>query len=126
MSTELVMDSYLFVPQRPLIPTPGDWIWLAGFVDGEGSIGINRERDKRKGPDYFSYRASLQIAQTTRGVLDDAREICNGGAVTEVATANERQARQFHYQLRKRGSLFAALEQLIPYLRVKRPHAQLR
>ena len=43
---------------------PAALAWAAGFIDGEGSLSLAKERDPRKGPTYFHYRPMLQVVNT--------------------------------------------------------------
>lgn len=101
-----------------------DWAWVAGFVDGEGSIGIHRAADPRIG--RHSYRAALQIGNTNRDALVRVAEIMGvTNAITQLAPQTERHATQWHFQVRERSHLWRILPQIEPYLVIKRLQAQL-
>lgn len=100
--------------------------WLAGFIDGEGSIGLTKEYDQRKGVGYFHYRPALQISNTVKSALDDAQEMIGGGYIS-LLYRDKRGNRKplYMYALRKQEILKQTLQSIIPYLRIKRKHAEL-
>lgn len=96
-------------------------IWLAGFVDGEGSIGLCRERDKRKGPDYWGYRPTLQITNTS-DVLWEIHYVLACGHISKSKRKGNQQD-CWHFTLANGKYLVQVLTKLIPYLKVKREQA---
>jgi hypothetical protein len=101
-----------------------DWAWLAGFIDGEGSLGIHRERDARKGADYFHLRPAIQISQVHRAPLDYARRLLGFGKIIRTKHRNNANARDCHiFSVRRQRDVLALLEGISPYLRLKLPHA---
>jgi hypothetical protein len=54
--------------------------WLAGFLDGEGFIGISR----RAGSDWGPYQPKVQIVSTNREVLERIRDWVGGGYLQAV------------------------------------------
>lgn len=58
------------------------WAWLAGFVDGDGCIGIYRQESK--GVVYQAAR--LVIAQKDRAVLDHIVAAVGAGSVSKRGT----------------------------------------
>ncbi len=55
--------------------------YLAGFIDGEGSLMITKSRSRKTG--YVQYRPRISVSNTNRGILE---EICHqyGGSIHEV------------------------------------------
>lgn len=101
------------------------WPWLAGFVDGEGSIGLAREADKRKGRDYCYYRPMLQIANCDKDALDLIHGMTGEGQIVHVAGRTPKHREQWRYTLRRRGALLDVLTKLRPHLIVKARQADL-
>lgn len=100
--------------------------WLAGFIDGEGSIGIYNEKDKRKGSNYSRFRPSLQIANTNKNSLIFAKEIIGDGNVIEQKgryIKNPNNKICYVYNLRKPSKLVDILNLLIPFLKIKQRQA---
>lgn len=97
------------------------WPWLAGFVDGEGSIGLNRERDPRKHDDYFAYRPALQVVNTDRFSIEYIAQKIGSGSVVTVKPRNEKHKTQWRYHLRERHAVERVLTAIAPHLRIKLP-----
>ena len=68
------------------MPSPSP-AYLAGFIDGEGSLMINRV--KAKGSWKTQYRARIAIGNTYRAVLEDVRR-AYGGILVDDPRANPR------------------------------------
>lgn len=106
--------------------TSTDLAWAAGFIDGEGSIGVHRENVNREGrPHRQNYRASLQVANTQRAACDRLQKVFGVGEVMEIRPTTLFRARQFRYTLRNRLELFRVLFLLRPYLFLKAEQADL-
>jgi hypothetical protein len=102
------------------------WAWLAGFIDGEGCLGIYREKDPRKGATYSAPRASLQIVNTHYGVIEHIRDFVGAGSVQHVrAVQKSNHNDQWRYMLRNNGDLARVLRRVRPHLIVKAAHADL-
>ena len=109
------------VPDAPNV----DWIWLAGFIDGEGSIGIYEEKDPRKGPDYSHPRAGLQIVNTHAESIARCRAIVGSGDARQVddGDANHKPLHRLH--IRRHEVLERVLAATLPYLTTRRRQAEL-
>lgn len=103
------------------------WAWLAGFIDGEGAIGIHRASDKRKGPNYHSFRATLQIVNTNRLALVQTLDIMELSSLNIAALRRDstKWSPAFHINIRELHSLARILPQLMPYLIIKQHQAEL-
>lgn len=59
-----------------------DWAWLAGLLDGEGCIVINRQRcGKRPDLKTDSFRLYVQITMGCKATLERCRDITNTGSI---------------------------------------------
>lgn len=96
-------------------------IWLAGFIDGEGSFSLTREKDLRKGPNYYSYRPVLQISNTHE-VVNEIKMMLNCGHVSKVFKTEKHQL-CYHFSLANSKQLAWVLGKIIPHLRVKQSQA---
>ena len=97
--------------------------WLAGFVDGEGCVSLNRQRNKAGNP---AYSPALTIVQTDRAILEHiAATLCEGGVYTCPAVPVNGYAPRAKYQyvVNGRGAL-RVVAALLPYLRLKRAQAE--
>lgn len=89
--------------------TPVELAYLAGLVDGEGSVGLLRDHG---GP----FRAPiLSICNTDRALVDFAREIF-GGVITTSKPRKAHHKTKYEWKLRYQAAV-AALRILLPYMR---------
>lgn len=101
--------------------------WLAGFFDGEGSIGVyGAKRYKAKGS---SYNAKFQIASTNATAIEKVVNILSMLDVNckiyqkEPQHKNHKEAWQIYFT--KFSDVKKALTAIEPYLVIKKPHANL-
>lgn len=94
--------------------------YLAGFIDGEGSLMIQKWKDWRYPNPH--YKPRISIANTDRAVLEDIQQLYGGILVSQPP----RKARwSFSYQLVwTDGMVEGVLRSVMPYLRVKREQAR--
>lgn len=93
-------------------------IWMAGFFDGEGCVSIGRVRHPQTG--RWTYRLTIVIAQKAREPLDRFHTRWNG-------TLFDYKRKGVTYWRWAVGGAVAqeALQELLPYLLLKRPIAEL-
>lgn len=97
--------------------------YLAGLVDGEGCIALRKRKDMPSNP-RPSYMLVVQIAMTHEGVIKAVKESI-GGAMSEIKwhrRMNNRPAYQWRLYA---GAAAKFLEDVLPYLIVKKDEAQL-
>lgn len=92
--------------------------WAAGFVDGEGYIGVIRAKTKRGL--YYSYITHVEVAQAKAAPIIRFKEMF-GGNVKFVA--NRKQG-YWYWRTFSRETV-PILKQLLPYLFVKKEQALL-
>lgn len=96
--------------------------YIAGFVDGEGTICLHRQ--KAAGSVNFSYRVTFSITNTNRALLEWIRITLQAGLISTQARKNA--AWKTCYQLCFRvHEQQRVIEQLLPYLRLKKAQAEL-
>lgn len=97
-------------------------IWMAGFFDGEGCVSIGRGVHKNHAthPTKDSYCLAVIVGQKERGPLELFVEAF-GGALYHHRV----KGMLYHRWLVSSNKAAAALIQMLPYLRVKRPIAEL-
>lgn len=129
--------SVAFALQQPyytgVIKREADRTWLAALMDGEGCMGIRRQRASgNRNPDWAdSYIPYLSIKMSDRLPLDRAVEITGYGAVREQPFRvgdDDRKVRtvQTPYVWRIDGNKAVQIaRELYPYLLVKGPQAAL-
>ena len=99
-------------------------IYAAGFVDGEGCIGVDHNVIKRtykttgRYVEYNNFQLRLQVAQKVREPLDLLVELFGGAVKPKVLHGST----YFHWELYNQKAL-VAISQLFPYMIVKRESA---
>ena len=86
--------------------------YLAGLVDGEGSISIKYNKKTKV------YSATIAVGMTQKEGLDLLVETF-GGKLREDLTSN-RKSTMYRWQLTSKPDVTRVLEALLPYLRVKK------
>lgn len=101
--------------------------WLAGFFDGEGSLGIyGYKRYKMEG---YSYGAKFQIANTNAHSIEHCVAILNKLGTNpkiyqkETPNPNHKDAWQIYFT--KFSDMMKVLPKLKEFLIIKKPHAEL-
>ena len=95
-----------------------DKAYIAGFVDGEGSVGYyNAARTYKHRPGYF--HASINVCNTDPRVIFWLQEVTGIGSsrVTRFKDGNRRTA--YQWQLANKQDVVDFLSTIRPYLRVK-------
>ncbi len=95
---------------------PEDAAYIAGIIDGEGSIGLNVTASG-------SYRAQIQVSNASRKLIYWLQELL-GGYVDVVAPKGGTRP-SYHWRTDKREVVANVLAQVSPYLRVKQQQADL-
>lgn len=101
----------------PLILNECDTGWLAGLIDGEGCLCLNKHKDKHSRAGY-SMVPTLQITNNCLPLLQRVRETIGAGSI-------HRQHNSFNYALTSSERLFEVLIQVKPFLIVKRKQAEI-
>ena len=106
------------------MPNSNDISWIAGFFEGEGSVGCYKRTDKRGSKVYHSYAFKVCIAQKEHDVLLWIKDLLGYGSLNHrqnkssygqdlwIWEAHNNQALQF-------------LEMIKPYMRTKRKTEQM-
>ncbi len=106
--------------------TRTEMAWLAGFIDGEGFIGITRQnkRESAKEAAGIHYHAYLIITGTDRAAIHYIHTMTGCG---HVAIQNRTGGNKTSYQwkLSRYADLLEILKQVRPYLRIKRSQCDL-
>lgn len=90
-----------------------DWRYIAGFVDGEGSIIKNGENDYR-----------IAIPQTHEGVLRAIQDFTGMGNICQVAKRKAHWKESWVYCIARQEDTLIFLKRIYPYLIVKKDIAQ--
>ena len=113
--------------ERPEIRkfTPTEAAWLAGVVDGEGSIGLYDYGREGK-------RVQIQMGNTNKAFVEEMKRIIGGIGSTVYRTKFSKGGKEphigrkpmFHYTLKGSLRCYFVLKQVIPYLIIKKEKAQ--
>ena len=99
------------------------WAYIAGIIDGEGSIRINKAMKPYNGMKNPSYNAQINIGMVNKEIPDLLKETFNGqGNVREERVSGMRSI--WRYSLTGRSKMIAVLNNLLPYLIIKKEHAK--
>jgi len=100
--------------------------YLAGFIDGEGYIGITFQRKKETHYQSASgrYHPYLIIANNNYEILDDIKKFTNSGRIYKLSR-NFKQKQGFQYKLTEMEPLKNFLYLIKPYLRIKQKQCKL-
>lgn len=93
--------------------------WLAGVIDGEGSVGIYRSTDGR--------RIEVQVGNTHLGFVSKIRDVVGCGSIClRHSKGTLHKGRKPLYQYTMKGSErgLKLLEQVLPYLIIKKEKAE--
>jgi LAGLIDADG-like domain len=99
--------------------TPENAAYIAGLIDGEGTITLGRRHaaDQRQ--------LIVSIANTERSLLEYVALTLGAGKITSKRTVSEKHAPSFCYTVSNRQAL-SCIAQVMPYLRTyKRERARL-
>lgn len=98
---------------------PIDAAYLAGFIDGEGSIILYMPHQHTR-----AVSVKLAAANNHRAVLDWMVEVTGVGAVTRHYRRSEKHAEAWFYQANSEAAE-SIIKQIRPYLRIKQQQADL-
>ena len=105
-----------------------DLAWLAGFLDGEGTIGISRTNHKNQKTPYL--RPLVQAPNTDRKAIDEMVriiELVTGKkpSVCECNKGNENWSKAWRVKVSTQWELLLLIPAIIPYLILKKRQAEL-
>lgn len=108
------------LPTIPPVPET-DLAWAAGIIDGEGYIGITRDRCENPASTNksISYRSDVKVTMCHEATIAKLRSIFAIGCATRtVVPRNPKHSRQFTWQVRSLQAQ-AVLVAIRPYLVTK-------
>lgn len=96
--------------------------YIGGLFDGEGNITLAREKTKlsQRG---FIIRLEIRVDNTNKNALDFISDATHIGRVYTYEKDNRKPL--YSWQLRRLADIKALIEQLLPYLIIKRERAKL-
>lgn len=103
-----------------------DLAWVAGLIDGEGCLFINRRGpSKHTRQKNFSYTPTISIELTHFPTLFKVKDILQAGRLTYRPKRAINHRNQIQWQLCGVKNNKPILERIIPYLFLKKPDAQI-
>jgi hypothetical protein len=103
-------------------PRQATLCYIAGIIDGEGWIGIHKAKPYAKNKDKnYVYSARIGVGMVTKEILVLLQE-CFGGNMHEECVPGRRSI--WRWQVTGRMMIYKILEELTPYLIVKRKQAE--
>lgn len=105
--------------------TQTDLAYLAGIIDGEGWIGLQKRLDRR----WITYKPALRVTNTDANIINRVYEIWEAIGVSGHIYENEQNPsvpngkQIMNLQLNKAVDIQKILEQVIPYLVGKKARA---
>ena len=90
------------------------WPWLAGFIDGEGTLQVWRHDNGG----YIGYRPNLSITNNSRETLEFIESVLGAGGI-------RRGDRKVWHYVVTANTLRSVLPKILPFLRVKKRQAEL-
>ena len=103
--------------------TETDKAYLAGFIDGEGSIGLRTTHTNRK-PKYRSLCLRLRITQCDRPILEWIKAVTGVGSVRQGSVQTDRHQERFGWSCAGQYAL-RVLHEVYPYLKLKRIQSEI-
>ena len=103
-----------------------DKAYLAGFIDGEGYIGIVKQKKyaNRSQSGSWLYHPWVVITSTDPNIINDLYDIVSiGKKVLQRRTGVYKDAHQL--KITNHGDIINLLTEIKPYLRIKKVHADL-
>src|SRR2546426_9589143 len=97
--------------------------WLAGVIDGEGSVLISKTAAHRYSRRGFFYRPKLEIANSNKEFMDKVLRIIGKGSVNLCKERNPEWKDKWQYNGAS-GVLRGILPQVLPHLLIKREVAK--
>lgn len=99
-----------------------DLAWLAGIIDGEGSIFIMKQQrsDRER---QFNYILRMSVQSTDGIMAQECLKISGEGACFDAPTAKENQSNTYKWQVSGKRAKHV-LQNILPFLRVKKEQAQ--
>jgi hypothetical protein len=107
--------------------TTEDACYLAGLIDGDGTITITKRYDRRKGrkPDYFTYLPTVLISNTNKKIVSYVATILHKHYNPNGIKKTARSKLIYVVGIYSIEKIAGLLKRIIPYLHGKRERAEL-
>lgn len=98
-------------------PTKEELAWMAGIIDGEGSIFSTFQGNNPR------FRVSVET--TDRIIVPHFVDLFGKGKIRDCASRNDNARASKKWEISSKQDVTELLSSIIPYLTVKKPHAVL-
>lgn len=99
----------------------GNYAYLAGIVDGEGTITIVRHIQHQR--THYVLRPWLTVPNTHLGLIKKLEADFGGSSIFEYKAAGERHRACHLWRVMGQADILRLVQNMRPYLLVKAPHA---
>lgn len=98
--------------------------YIAGFVDGEGCVGIHKRKHKNKFGQWIGYSGILQISNTNKEVMEWLKKKC--GVSSEIYYKHPKGNRKAAYGISfNKSESYSLLKIILSHLIVKKQQAEI-
>jgi hypothetical protein len=101
-----------------------DHAYLAGIIDGEGTVSITRSKTRKNGRDLVAYQPELTVSNTNLILLGSLHGRF-GGHLVKANIPAHKNWRQGYILFFRRKEMLMLLPKVIPHLTAKRQKAEL-
>lgn len=111
----------------PKLMTNEENAWLAGFIDGEGYLGILKQKKKatKQQSDTLLYHPYLIITGTDEKTIQYLRELTGYGWIVKLSKRQTIHKPAYQYKVTKFDDLISLLSQVQKFLKIKQSQSKL-
>jgi len=111
----------------PIVLSPLDAAYIAGILDGEGSFNIGKHYNKTKhcSKRGFNWEIRISVGMADTQALELIKRCYSKKTNLRMTKPKNKRHRTIYYITLYSGEIRKTIDQLIPYLRVKKPQAKL-
>jgi len=106
------------------VMNPAEAGYFAGFLDGEGTIGVYRGR-RKENRSGIRFQTVLRLCNTDFAALEAIQRMCGNGRIAQVTAPKNPNYRTGYILTFSSSQITHLLPQLIPYLVIKKRQAEL-
>lgn len=98
-----------------------DLAYIAGVIDSDGYIGLTRQRENRRKRNTVTFHPTVMVAQVEPEAIGLILSLFDGSLYKYKRNAKHKEL--IHLQFGRRDNVKELLENVLPYLRIKRIQA---
>ena len=104
--------------------TDTEWAYLAGLIDGEGTIGIYKHYDPRRKTDGMYYQLNFRLANSNKEVIDWIISKLGGNLVV-YQPRYKQSLKSYVWSAIRKDLQLTVLKGVLPYLIIKKRQAEI-